>query len=168
MLNATCLRPRSAPPSSDSISLSNKSLWWTDFLTHGFRSLGKPRGKGKWFFKVKQPLIGRGTLLSQSPCPWSRSPSTQLGALWDFLLSSSSSTGTRRILRWLLGFRPWSFFMDSKQEIQAKSIHHPPDPETAEAAANLAFMEPFCKHGQSRIEKKNTCICLPSFFTEKS
>lgn len=163
MLNATCLRPRSAPLSSDSISPSNKSLWWTDFLTHGFLSLGTPRGKGKWFFKAKQPLTGRETFLSQSPCPWSRSPSTQLGALWDFLLSSSSSTGTQRILRWLLGFRPWSFFVDSKQEIQAKSIHQPPDPETAEATTKLAFTGPFCKHGQSRIEKnktKHVYVCL--------
>ena len=164
MLNATCLRPGSAPLSSDSISPSNKSLWWTDFLTHGFCSLGIPRGKGKWFFKAKQPLIERETFLSQSPCPWSRSPSTQLGALWDFLLSSSSSTGTQRILRWLLGFQPWSFFVDSKQEIQAKSIHHPPDPETAEATAKLAFMGPFCKHGQSRIEKKKNMYMFAFFF----
>lgn len=53
--------------------------------------------------------------------------------------------------------------MDSKQEIQAKSMHHPPDPETAEAAAKLAFTGLFCKHGQSRIGKKYMYLCLPPF-----
>lgn len=139
MVNPTCLRPRSAPVSSDSIFPSNKSLWWTDISPMSSPHWEKPRRKRKWFFKAKQSLIGRGSFLSQSPCPWSRSPNTQLGALWDLLLSSSPSTGTRRILRCLLGFWPWSFFVDSKQEIQAKNIHHLPDPETAEAAAKLAF-----------------------------
>lgn len=162
MVNVTCLRPQSAPVSSDSIS-PNKSLWWTHFSPMSSPHWGKPRGKRKWFFKVKQSLTGRGSFLSQSPCPWSRSPSNQLGALWDLFLSSSPSTGTGRILRWLLGFRPWSFFVDSKQEIQAKSMHHPPDTETAEAAAKLAFTGLFCKLGQSRIGKKYMHICLPPF-----